>query len=213
MIDYAIFIQARLGSTRFPQKVLQQLAGKRVLDHVLESCSATGLPTFLLTPSTDSEFFSNNFSAEVFGGPEQDVLSRFIDCAKKFNIKNIVRITSDCPCLASTHINAMVDEHRSHQDKFVTNVSYDADLNSLTFIPDGFDVEVFSSEMLEKAHSSTTDKLDREHVTRWMRKNCAVHIPNFAMIPSEKFSLDTQDDIVRIEKHFEILKNLKMVRL
>ena len=62
MLDYAIFVQARLGSTRFPKKILQKLAGKRVLDHVLDSCKETGHEVFLLTPDSEKDFFSKSFN-------------------------------------------------------------------------------------------------------------------------------------------------------
>jgi len=210
MIDYAIFIQARLGSTRFPKKVLQQLAGKRVLDHVLEACQATGLKVFLLTPESEQKFFSDNFSVEVFGGSEQDVLSRFVNCAQQNDVRNIVRITSDCPCLPTTHIEAVIQEHKNNQDSFVSNVAYrEGTYESLTNIPDGFDVEIFSRELLQLAGDNATDKKDREHVTSWMRKNSKTYTPSMYLFLEGKFSFDNENDLKRLESNFEILRSLK----
>lgn len=213
MLDYAIFIQARLGSTRFPKKTIHELAGKRVLDHVIDSCAETKLPVFLLTPESDSEFFKSNFEIEVFGGSEEDVLDRFYSCAIKNNVKNIVRITSDCPGLPSSHISAVVEEHKKYPEIFVTNVAYDNGYDSMTLIPDGFDVEIFSFDILEKAHLASTDKQDREHVTKWMRKNVEVHIPRLSLSINGKFSLDTIDDLTQLEKLLPLLRSSKTLRL
>lgn len=208
--DYAIFIQARLGSTRFPKKVLQQLAGKRVLDHVIDTCKSTGIKTLLLTPGAEKDFFSKEFNIDVFGGSETDVLSRFVECSEKFNVENIIRITSDCPCLPASHIIAVVEEHKKNSDNFVSNVSYEeGTYKSLTNISDGFDVEVFSSKILKLANDSATDQKDREHVTSWMRRNCAVYTPPMHLYVEGKFSFDTEQDLGRLERNFEILRSLK----
>lgn len=215
MHDYAIFVQARLGSTRLPRKVLRELRGKRVLDHVLESCLDTGIRTYLLVPRHEAEFFKDSFwYADVFGGSETDVLERFYECAIQNDVNNIVRITSDCVCLPSEHIAAVVAEHRNNRDKFVTNVSYDKNTYvSSTNIPDGFDVEVFNLEMLKNAHSTASKQQDREHVTSWMRQNYEIHVPNFALAVEGKFSIDTEEDIRNIERNFDIFRTLRTVRV
>ena len=213
MIDYAIFVQARLGSSRFPKKVLQTFQGKRVLDHVLESCRETGIKTFLLVPSSDEETFKSNFDVEVHVGSENDVLSRYTSCAQKHEVKNIVRITSDCPCLPASHIDAVVKEHRK-LGGFVTNVSYEpGSYRSLTSTPDGFDVEVFDMEILLKANKEADDPKDREHVTSWMRRNCETKILNLALAIEGKFSLDNFEDLEKLERLFPILRATKTIRV
>ncbi|NBW06479.1 MAG: hypothetical protein EBR82_00460 [Caulobacteraceae bacterium] len=212
MHDYAIFVQARLGSKRFPKKVLQNLAGKRVLDHVINACHETGLETFLLVPYSDESVFKESFDVKVHAGPENDVLSRFVSCARSNGVSNVVRITSDCPCLPGSHISAVVDEHRK-LGGFVTNVSYSPDsYESLTHVPDGFDVEIFTYDLLEEADRSSTEPKDREHVTSWMRKQKSINIVDFALSVEGKFSLDTTEDLDRLEKSYELLRSLKTQR-
>lgn len=212
--DYVIFIQARLGSTRFPKKIIQKIGDKRVLDHVIDACTNTGYKTILLTPECDKEFFLNNFNIEVFGGSELDVLSRFYECAKKFEAKNIVRITSDCPCVSTEHINAVIETHRNNSDCFVSNVSYEeGSYRSLTKIPDGFDVEIFSFKLLEKTFDCATSNPDREHVTSWMRKNCKIHLANLALALTGKFSLDQPEDLKKLELYFSLLRASVTVKL
>lgn len=216
MYDYAIFVQARLGSTRFPQKVAQALAGKRVLDHVLDSCIETGLKTILLCPETDLAFFKKEFlQTEVFAGSEQDVLRRFYECAVYHGVRNVVRITSDCPCLPASHVLAVVEEHQKDPRSFVSNVSYDeGTYESKTLVPDGFDVEVFDFATLEKAHLEATDPADREHVTKWMRRNTNVRLPKLILaMDSGKFSLDMPSDLPRLESLMSILRSFTTVRI
>ena len=212
MTDYAIFVQARLGSTRFPKKILHQIGGKRVLDHVLESCQETGIKTFLLVPYSEEDAFKSLFSIDVHGGSEKDVLSRFSSCARENDVKNIVRITSDCPCLPSSHITAVVEEHK-RLGGFVTNVNYEAETySSTTNTPDGFDVEVFSRQLLDEADQMATEERDREHVTPWMRRKGA-HIANFSLVVDGKFSIDTREDLDRVNGVLHLLRSLKTVKI
>lgn len=208
MIEYAIFVQARLGSTRFPCKVLQTLAGKRVLDHVIDACQGTGLSTFLLVPTSDEETFKCSFDVKVHGGSEQDVLSRFVSCARTNDVSNIVRITSDCPCLPSSHITEIVEYHKK-VGGFVTNVAYEDSYQSLTSIPDGFDIEVFTRDLLEETDRATSSLKDREHVTAWMRREKKVNIPKVCLSIMGKFSLDSQEDLERLERNFDLLRQTK----
>lgn len=211
MHDYAIFVQARLGSTRFPKKITSQLAGKRVLDHVIDACLNTGIKTFLLCPEGDASFFNKEFGqVEIFSGSEHDVLRRFYDCAIAHHVKNVIRITSDCPCIPASHIVAVVEEHKKFPTAFVSNVAYEeGSYKSKTSIPDGFDVEVFDFATLKRAYESSSDPNEREHVTKWMRKNAEVHLANLALSIDGKFSIDTQEDLSRLESTFNLLKSLR----
>lgn len=218
MLDYAIFVQARLGSTRFPQKVLAKLGDKRVLDHVLDSCAEVeDIPVFLLTPESDVDHFSKAFSASIEGGSSADVLDRFHACAKKHDVKNVIRVTSDCPVITAAVIRSVVKEHQEHPTCFVSNVEYDPEsYSSKTWTPDGFDVEVFSADMLELAHRRATTASDREHVTSWMRRNCPVKfLTDHALALRGKFSIDSPEDLLRIEGALWALKTaipLKVAR-
>ena len=215
MSDYIIIIQARLGSTRFPEKILQLLAGKRILDHVIDACKGTGLESVLAVPSDDlvvlDPLFPNISKFASFDHEEGDVLGRIFSCAVNRKAKNVIRITSDCVCLTPSVIKAVVNEHREYPDKFVSNVRYDVPYLATTNVPDGYDVEVFSFDMLERAHLNATGH-DREHVTAWMRRNCPIHIPEMALVVQGKFSVDTRQDLLRIEKHFDLLTSVKVVR-
>lgn len=211
MHEYAIFIQARLGSKRFPSKVLHHLANKRILDHVIDACVATKFKPFLLVPKKDEDAFRNAFNIHIHGGSENDVLNRFVACAEANNIKNIIRITSDCPCINSSLIEKMVDLHRS-VGGFVTNVAYEKDsYKSLTMIPDGFDIEVFTRQMLDEADHAASEPYDREHVTTWMRRHYDLNIAKYALAISGKYSIDSESDLFRIERAFSVLKSLKVI--
>lgn len=213
MYDYAIFVQARLGSKRFPNKVLHNLGGKRVLDHVLDACHATSIKTFLLVPESDQIEFKNRFNVDIYAGSESDVLARFAGCASANDIRNIIRITSDCPCIRAEQIKKLVEIHQS-VGGFVTNVQYDVNsYESMTMTPDGFDIEIFTRELLDSAHKNVSDQKDKEHVTSWMRRNFDVQVPKLALALSGKYSIDTPEDLRRIELLFDLLQSTKTVTI
>ena len=216
MLDYVIIIQARLSSTRFPEKILHPIAGKRVLSHIIDACKDTGIETVLAVPSSDLEtldtLFPNVAKFATFTVEEDDVLGRIFSCAQDRRAKNIVRITSDCVCLTSSMIKAVIDEHREYPDKFVSNVRYDVPYLATTNVPDGYDVEVFSFDILRQAYLNAQGR-DREHATAWMRVNCPVRIAELALVLQGKFSLDTKQDLERIERNFDLLKSAKVVKI
>lgn len=189
-----------------------------MLDHVLEACRDTGLRTVLLVPHQDFEYFRDNFNAEVFPGDESDVLSRFLQCAELLNIRHVVRITSDCPMISSSHILSVVDEHiaasaNCDESVLTVNTSYElGSYRSLTLVPDGFDVEVFDLPLLQRASTAAVGS-QREHVTTWMREHARVHITKLALALMGKFSVDTEEDLDRLGHLLDVLKTARTVRV
>lgn len=93
-----VVIQARTGSKRFPAKVLANLAGKSVIQHVVERCREFGERTIIIAPHYDVGVFTD-LGVRVFYGPEDDVLTRYFKAAKAYRFDPIVRITADCPLI------------------------------------------------------------------------------------------------------------------
>ena len=98
-------IQARMGSTRLPGKVMMQLSKKPILQHVLERVKRSNLisevviATTLLPKDDEINDFAQKFNVPIFRGNSQDVLDRFYHCAEKFSADIIVRISSDSPLI------------------------------------------------------------------------------------------------------------------
>lgn len=164
-------LQARMGSTRLPGKVLLPAAGKPLITLMLERVQrARMLDEIWLATSADvaNDALAETVSAlgvPVFRGSEHDVLSRFSDIAMRTDADWIVRLTGDCPLHDPEIIDSVVHfaVERSGQLDYVCN--------SLepTF-PDGLDVEIFTRAALALAQAEATTALQREHVTPFIHR-------------------------------------------
>ena len=168
-----IIIQARMSSTRLPGKVMMKLSNREVLWHVVKRCQMCKMAdSVIVATSTDesddtiaSFCEQNNFS--YFRGSLEDVLARYRDSAKKFELDIVVRVTSDCPLIEPTILDAEIQKFREGSVDYVSNA-----LNRI--FPRGLDCEVFSLKALEKANHEATAAYDREHVTPYIVKNMRV---------------------------------------
>ena len=162
-----IIVQARLTSTRFPNKVLECVDDKPGLFHVLDQCLASDAKKVVLAiPDSQTEKFEtimckyNNTSHKkviVHNGSEDNVLRRFYEATKYFvNEDIVVRITSDCFLINKHHINKSLHYFRQNNCDYINNstitrvLSADQpdDYKSDTSTPDGFNVEVFKKSVL-----------------------------------------------------------------
>ncbi|MDO8470745.1 MAG: glycosyltransferase family protein [bacterium] len=167
-------IQARTGSTRLPNKVLLDIAGKpmllRVVDRVLESKLVEEIVLATTTNPNDDKIVnlvqSYNPRVKVFRGSEEDVLDRYYQAAKESHMDVVVRVTADCPLADPDVIDKVIGE-------FVADPSLDFVSTSITThtYPRGTEVEAISFPVLKKLWETTTELIDREHVT--------IHIKRF----------------------------------
>ena len=158
-----IIIQARIWAERFPGKVLADLGGETVLQHVVRRCKMVGGPVIVATPDAALLPLAREYGAEVFMGDEQDVLKRYIDCAKSFGITHVIRVTADCPFLDPWLIWQWQDELEGKTFHYASNVIHRT-------YPYGLDMEFIPLEILELIHPMATKK-QREHVTLYIREN------------------------------------------
>jgi spore coat polysaccharide biosynthesis protein SpsF len=193
-----IIIQARIGSTRLPNKVMMNLGGKPVLEQVFERCGLVNVDEIIIATSKKKENdviekFCGDKEIKFFRGSEDDVLSRYYEAAKKFNLDFVVRITGDCPLISPEVISmAIIDFQRSRVDYLSNSVkrSY----------PRGLDVEIFSFEALEKANKLAKKKPEREHVTAFIYGNPKkfkighLIVKGWLNHPEIRLCLDTEDD-------------------
>ncbi|MFA7411144.1 MAG: glycosyltransferase family protein [Tissierellaceae bacterium] len=166
-------VQARMGSSRLPGKVIKPIINKPMILHVLDRLSNARYvdQVILATSNLESEGplieLVSEKGYEVFTGDENNVLKRYVDANRLYNGDIIIRITGDCPLIDPVIVDNVVTHY----------LMYDYDYVRLdvpnTFIR-GFDVEVFSKETLERAYKDVeaTDNKDyREHVTLYMYEN------------------------------------------
>jgi len=170
-------IQARMGSTRLPEKVLMDIGGEPMLWHVHERAShASLLDKVVVATSTepaDDEVaaFCDEHGIECIRGSETDVLDRYYQTAVEMDADTVVRLTADCPLLSPAVIDRVVREYETNDCEYVSNtINYTH--------PDGLDVEVFDIETLETAWQEATEPDEREHVTLYIKQSDAFESKN-----------------------------------
>jgi len=170
-------IQARMGSTRLPGKVLMEICGKPLLWHVVNRVSYSKyISQIVIATSTNPkddeiEEFAKKYKLKVFRGSENDCLDRYYKAAKKYKADVVVRITADCPLICPEIIDKVISEYIKGKFDYVTN-------SIIYTYPDGVDVEVFSFKTLKKAWEEAKDPVEREHVTVYIRNSGKFKIKN-----------------------------------
>ena len=163
-------VQARMGSSRLPNKVLKDLAGATVLDRVLNRLGRSRLIRETLVATTtepaDNAIVEHceRTGQKVFRGSERDVLDRYYQAAKSTNADVVVRITSDCPLIDPEVTDATVRAFLDQRSDYTSNVR-------VRTYPRGLDTEVMTVQALERAWREGTKPYEREHVTPYIYEN------------------------------------------
>jgi len=161
-------IQARMGSSRFPGKVLEDLAGRPMLWHVVRRVRRASRVDRVVVATTDRPVddpivrFCEQERISCFRGSEPDVLDRFYRAAKANDADVVVRITADCPLIDPAVIDTVLERFQLGGCDYACNVI------RYTY-PDGLDTEVFSFAALEQAWREAAKPSEREHVTPYLR--------------------------------------------
>lgn len=203
-------IQARVGSTRLPGKVLMDLGGETVLARVLRRTSRATLIQETMVATTGSVADEGivrecqHLGVPCFRGSEQDVLDRYYHAALGSQAEAVVRITSDCPVidpeLVDATIKAFLDQHGD----------YASNALELTY-PRGLDVEVFTTAALKQAWQVARAPYEREHVTPYFYEHPELF--RLVSIKGEKddsryrWTLDTPEDLELLRVIYSRLDN------
>jgi glutamate-1-semialdehyde 2,1-aminomutase len=198
-------LQARMGSTRFPNKVMKEILGRPMIELLLERLSKSkNIDKIIVAIPSDPQ---NTLLAEhlmklnyeVYKGSENDVLDRYYQAVKKYMPDIIVRITGDCPLIDPVLVDAIIDKHKSGSADYTSN--------TLTpTYPDGLDTEVFSFASLENANENAEKQEDREHVTPFIKTQPVFNVENYANkedLSAERWTVDEAEDFEVIKKVFE----------
>lgn len=208
-------IQARMGSTRLPGKVMKNLEGKTVLAHVIERVKQSNLIDVIVIATTTHErddvieAEAGRCGVNVFRGSEEDVLSRYYHAAKMNNLDIVIRITSDCPLIDPQVLNQIINHYITNDYDIVSNAG--SDLSNRTY-PRGLDAEIVSFRVLRHAHKNADQTYQREHVTPYIYENSdrIFYYKNNKDYSSYRWTLDTEDDfrlISKIYKHLYLGKH------
>ena len=163
-------VQARMGSTRLPGKVLKSIVGKPMIELLLTRLSQSNELDEIVVATSDKDqndqlqSVVESLGYQCTRGSEKDVLGRFYESAKSVNADVIVRITGDCPLVDPVLVDECIEGFKQFQ------VDYFSNINPATF-PDGLDIEVMSFDSIERANEETNSEFDREHVTPYIRNS------------------------------------------
>ena len=191
-------IQARMGSSRLPGKVLKDINGRTMLARVVRRVSRSTLVNKVIvattTASTDKAIIDECESLGIpsFRGSEQDVLDRYYRAAKLFFAEAVVRITSDCPLVDPEIIDQVIQAFRKDGADYASNTM-------VSTYPRGLDVEVFTFSALEKAWREAHESYQRVHVTPYFYQNPEL----FRLVPvigvednsNYRWTVDTEEDL------------------
>ena len=195
-----VVVQARMGSTRLPGKVLMDLGGQPLLAFMLGRLSALdGVGLVVATsdrPADDEiERCAAELGVQAVRGDEVDVLDRFRTALDAYPADHVVRLTADCPLIDADLVSEVIGVHLASR----------ADYTSNTIIrthPDGLDVEVISAEALRSAATAATDPAEREHVTPYVYRRPGrfrlAAVRHRERLGHLRWTVDTAEDLARL---------------
>jgi spore coat polysaccharide biosynthesis protein SpsF len=203
-----IYVQARMGSTRLPGKVLKPILGKPMLAFLIERLKqvkeADALAILTTNDPADDVIvdFCKQIGVLCYRGSQEDVLARYYAVALQRHPDAIVRITADCPLIDPDVVDLVIRTYR--------NLNYDYISNSfVTTYPRGLDTEIFSFKALERAFFEAHDPAEREHVTPYLYRHPEkFSLKNMASpqhFGHHRWTVDTPEDFLLIRYIFEHL--------
>ncbi len=203
----AVIVQARLGSTRLPGKMLKDLCGKPVLLRCLDRVKVCKeIDEIVVATSTfdrDDAIARMCDDADVacWRGDEQNVLQRIRDAAQWVAADIIQRVCGEDTLLDPSSLDKGVLLHVERKADLTTNIRLDSYPDNWPYV-DGFNVEVVNTNTLQKLCELNLTKRHKEHVTQYIRENSqefTIHEieqdPSFKLVPPRSFSVDTQEDL------------------
>ncbi len=201
----AAIIPARMTSSRLPGKVLMDLAGKPVLQRVVERVKVSKLLDDIIIAITENKAdqpiieLCEKLKCNYFRGSENNVLERILGAAKAYQADIICELTSDCPLIYWGHIDYLVNLHMQNYPKYdmTTNVE------TRTF-PRGFDLRIVNTEALERSQGEIDNDIDLQHALTWIylhpEGKKGYKVQNWEAPPGQdrpdlEFTLDTESDL------------------
>lgn len=170
--NIVILIQARTNSSRFPKKILMPLAGKSLLERMVERVlCAKEIGNVVVVTTTDiADNIIENICIEnkfkVYRGHSSDLLDRHFKAALEYDAEAVVKIPSDCPLIDPNVITKVIKFYLDNSDKY----DYVSNLHPATY-PDGNDVEIMSMTALKIAWENASRDFEREHTTPYIWEN------------------------------------------
>jgi len=212
MTTVVAIIQARMGSTRLPGKVLKDLEGETVLARAVNRLRRSGLIDELLVATTDQPDDDaiveecRRCSVAACRGDQDDVLDRYFRAAQLSKAEIVVRITSDCPLIDPDITDKTIAEFLKARPDYASNTL-------VRTYPRGLDTEAMSFDTLARAWRSARKPYEREHVTPYIYEHpeefrilSVVGVTDYSM---HRWTVDTPEDLEFVRAVYARLKNNK----
>lgn len=198
-------VQARMGSTRLPNKVMKPIGGVPMIELLLSRLSrAKEVDKIVVATSVDvrnqplvDHVRSMGYACEQ--GSENDVLARYVQAAKSYQAHIVVRITGDCPLVDPSLVDECIRRFKNW------NVDYFSNISPPTY-PDGLDIEVTTLAALERAMQESDKPFDHEHVTPYIRESghfTTGTMANDIDLSALRWTVDDPDDLEVVSRVFE----------
>jgi glutamate-1-semialdehyde 2,1-aminomutase len=162
-------VQARMGSTRLPNKVMKLIGETPMIELLLSRLSYSEQVDEIIVATSESENnkalveYLSSIGYRCYCGSENDVLDRYFQAAKEAKADIIIRVTGDCPLVDPALVDQAIMEFKEVGADYLSNTSPPT-------YPDGLDIEVFTFAALQRSAQEAEEAFEREHVTPYMRK-------------------------------------------
>ena len=205
-----IVIQARLGSTRLPNKVLKPVSkdGLSIIEEIIRRSKLVKNVDLIIVATSDNprddylvDYLSKTSGVELHRGSENDVLSRYCTAAEIYSLDHIVRLTGDNPCIDPIIIQEAIHDHINKKADYTYTLGY----------PLGMNIEIVKAKSLIEARIEGISLADKEHVTYYIRNHPERFNLNFIQVdlPHEitnlRLTVDTESDYLMIRILFDYL--------
>ncbi len=197
-------VQARMGSSRFPGKVMKKINNEPLIGLLLERLKISKKITNIVVATSKNQdniplikYLKDN-KYDFFQGSENDVLDRYAKAAKIFCADVILRITGDCPLIDPYMIDETIEIFLKEKIDYLSNT------NPPSF-PDGLDIEITNLHELNTANLESKDSYDREHVTPFIKRKKNIKIFNYKNpenLSNLRWTVDEVEDFEVVEKIF-----------
>lgn len=167
-MSIGIIIQARMGSTRLPGKVLKKLGDKNLLEYIISRLLLLNkdikivIATSDLKKDDEIENFCKIHNISYFRGSEQNVLERYYLCAQEYDFEHIIRLTGDNPFIDIEELDNLIDLHLDSKSDYS---------RSFAVLPKGVGSEIFSFKALEQSYKYGDKENHKEHVNEYIEEN------------------------------------------
>jgi spore coat polysaccharide biosynthesis protein SpsF len=204
MKKYIAVIQARMGSSRLPGKVMKKVKGRYILDYVIERAKSSRCNDVIVCTTYNKKDdmiveFCQKKDTKVFRGSENDVLRRIFEAVETEQYSTVVRITADSPLIDPFIINYLIDIHESHNNSVTTNYFTKS-------FPHGTIISLIDYKVLEYMNRVYKENLIREHIVFGFDK-----LPKYITVeyitapkqwnrPDIKFDVDYEEDLELLKK-------------